>query len=261
MAPILENFYRSTGTLDVEDNNFPCDCRLDWFMSLMNRTESASLKLTLENFKCFPEAGLHDKWMKRVESDKINNPVNAENEETAAQGADYEYYDDTELNGKLFYTDVRDLLNCTKMDTKPVVLTTTVKPQEQGDDVTKGLNTKVTANPIFSSTLFTRGHEKDVLDTVTLKTTRAPEAIKSNVNEVANQMNKETKPNIYTTSRLATVSAKPLERKHYEDGMASDEAKPDRIKAHRSIQDINDDLNDSFNNATCFLPYYDKCRK
>lgn len=210
-------------------------------MVLKNRTESAALNLTLENFKCVPEPGLHDMWMKRVESDKINNPVP---EGETGQGADYEYYDDTELNGKLFYTDVRDLLNCTKTASKLEAVPITLKPPSHGGD--NGVNTKVTAKPMHTTTIVTKQREPG------LNAARVSDAVKTE-DEVVNQINKENKPNVYTTSRLATVSAKPLGRSHFEENMASDEAKADNIKAHRSIQDKNDDYNDLFNNSGSFF--------
>ncbi|CAK1582582.1 unnamed protein product [Parnassius mnemosyne] len=254
MAPILINFYGNMSSLNVEDNNFPCDCRLEWFMLLMNKTENANLKLVLENFKCLPDAELRDRWMKRVEADKSTSPV-LENEDTAGQGADYEYYDDTELNGRLFYTDVRDLLNCTKTASKTSTVITTVKPQGIESGI---VNTKVTASPIFTTTtmkIVTNEHKHDNLVEEILKTTKTPETFKNNDSEVANQAIKENKPNKYTTSRLATVSAKPLEKNHFDDhDMASDEATPDRIKAHRSIQGKSDDYNDLYSNGqSCFV--------
>ncbi|CAF4831123.1 unnamed protein product [Pieris macdunnoughi] len=209
MAPILENFYSNVSSLDVEDNMFPCDCRLDLFLSLMNNTNSSHLKLSIENLKCIPTSDIRDKWTKTAEGDK-NTDVEDDGQN------DYEYYDDTQLNGKLFYIDMRFLLNCSKnFDSllKPDVETpkqkTSVKPS----------TTTASVEPKVPMLIENKG---------------------------------EDQKNIYTTSRLSTVSAKPMANGFYDDrNMAADEAKPDKIKSHRSIQDFESQPSNSHMISSC----------
>ncbi|KPJ17245.1 Connectin [Papilio machaon] len=241
MAPIMDNFYQNIASLDIEDNLFPCDCRLEWLMVLMNKTESASLKLILENFKCIPDAKLRDRWTKRVELEK--NSQTFDGEEPSTQSQDYEYYDDAELNGKLFYTDVRDLLHCNSP---------TGKPLADSLDVVKKTNTAAGISPLdpeandapnnpgyFDESIFKKN-----------KTKKSLAAPKTDNSEVANQEIKDDKPNISTTTRLATVSAKPMEKRTEETkDMASDEAKSDNAIAHRSVQEKGDDYSDFFTNG------------
>ncbi|XP_068628821.1 connectin-like [Battus philenor] len=252
MAPILSNFYLNSAALDVEDNDFPCDCRLEWFMELMNKTESAPLKLMLENFKCLPDALLRDRWMKKIEAEKINNLKVFEGDEPPAQNQDYDYYDETELNGKLFYTDIREYLNCT------AYLKANNKPSKQGI-------VKPTTPPTTTTTMEIDNRNAGYFDESIFNTTKAPEADKnSNGHEVANQeerkeeegnIEKNDKDNIYTTTRLATVSAKPLEEKtaDTQDAMASDEAKSFTVVAHRSVQEKDEDYNDLFGSADSYF--------
>lgn len=221
------------------DNLFPCDCRLEWLMVLMNKTESASLKLKLENFKCIPDAKLRDRWTKRMELEK--NSQTFDGEEPSTQSQDYEYYDDAELNGKLFYTDVRDLLHCYSPSSNPV---------DDSLDMAKKSDIATGFSPLDTEgdTLNNSGYfdESIFKKNKTKKSLAAPKTISS---EVANQEIKDDKPNT-TTTRLATVSAKPIE-KHTEETkeMASDEAKSDNAIAHRSVQEKGDDYSDFFTNG------------
>ncbi|XP_045452149.1 connectin-like [Melitaea cinxia] len=231
MAPILKNFYSNMSSLNVEDNSFPCDCRLEWFVNLMNHTESSHLKLSIENLKCTPSNDLREKWIKTVESDK--NAQDAEEADGVQSGADYEYYDDTQLNGKLFYTDLRLLLNCTKHKadklTPNIPSTAIISPKTTTTVVE---TTKQTTHKPIEDTQVTYKHSRDIQD-MSVSTT---EVTKASTHE-----NVDNKPNPYTTSRLATVSANPINTKKFDDHeMASDEAVPDKIKAHRSVQEMKD---------------------
>ncbi|XP_050344116.1 connectin-like [Nymphalis io] len=243
MAPIVKNFYSNVSSLNVEDNNFPCDCRLDWFINLMNRTESSHLKLSIENLKCTPSNELREKWVKTIEAEK-----NAQDQEDAdiAAGADYEYYDETQLNGNLFYTDLRFILNCTEKfddapNVQPNIATKAMNSSNNIKDKVSAITTKTvtlatTHKPIKETQGTTASH--GVLDLSIESATT--EAVKAR-NDENKEENKEKKPNPYTTSRLATVSANPIDKKVFDDReMASDEAVPDKIKAHRSIQEMKD---------------------
>ncbi|XP_047534161.1 connectin-like [Vanessa atalanta] len=245
MAPIVKNFYSNVSSLNVEDNNFPCDCRLDWFVYLMNHTRSPHLKLSIENLKCTPSNELREKWMKTIEAEK--NAQDQEDVEGVA-GADYEYYDETQLNGNLFYTDLRFLLNCTdKVDnapnvtpniaTKPINSSTESIKVKETTVATKIVTLVTTHKPIKETQLVNRiTPTQGILDLSMESSTTEAASVNENKEE-----NKEKKPNPYTTSRLATVSANPIEKKGYDDReMASDEAVPDKIKAHRSIQEMKD---------------------
>lgn len=158
-----------------------------------------------------------------------------EDEESQVQNTDYEYYDESQLNGKLFYIDVRDLANCTNAsrhvpakkneNKKPIAIETTTK-----------LTTKAMSSPVTTpkptpptkveSNLRSKAN-KDTLAETKTKTNKIDGKIKDD-----EMNNKES----FTTVRLATVSAKPLEHNIYDQDMA-DEARSDKIKAHRSIQD------------------------
>ncbi|XP_041981214.1 connectin-like [Aricia agestis] len=203
MAPILENFYNNASNLDVEDNNFPCACQLDWFLILLNKTRSPYLKVATENLKCNPTSEIREKWNKAAESEKNVEEENAANN-------DYEYYDDTQLNGKLFYVDMRYLLNCSNVYNNEVI------------DVQSILNppTTTTKKPVTE------------LPKVAFTPTK-PEKPK---NEVTTKLpDKYTDNNDFTTSKLATVSAKP-DDKYEANNMAADEGHT-RIKAYRSTQE------------------------
>lgn len=238
--------------LFFSDNSFPCDCRLEWFVNLMNRTESSHLKLSIENLKCTPSNDLREKWIKTVESDK--NAQDADEADGAQTGADYEYYDDTQLNGKLFYTDLRFLLNCTKHNaakltpTIPSAAITSPKTTTFAVDTTK--QTVVTTHRPIEATQVAYKMSRDIQD-MPVSTT---EVTKASTHE-----NVDNKPNPYTTSRLATVSANPINKKKFDDQeMASDEAVPDKIKAHRSVQEMKDirdyPSNAANKNIVSFLP-------
>ncbi|XP_061717745.1 connectin-like [Cydia pomonella] len=208
MAPILSNFIGANSSLDVEGNNFPCDCRLEWFTTLLNKTQNKNLEIALENLKCTPDAKVSQLYAKATDVEKSQAI-----EEESNQNSDYEYYDDTQLNGKLFYVDLRILMNCTN--------DTAIQPMIPAKDSheNKRIPTESKVNTILNN---------ELLDS---------HARKETVTESRNKIVKPTdvsvsKPNLYTTSRLATVSAKPIpEKKTYDEReMAADEGKPDALR-------------------------------
>ncbi|XP_035437932.2 connectin [Spodoptera frugiperda] len=238
MAPILKNFYGNISSLDVEENNFPCDCRLDWFISLMNKTQNVHFKRAIENLKCNPDNNLRELWAKTEEVEKNTGQVFAEEEESQVQNTDYEYYDETQLNGKLFYIDVRDLANCTNSSRIPNVAVTGKKP-DTTVEVDAKISTKAITSPVNTTTSTT---EYEMSSSVTtpednedaVKTKKPKEDEKLKPNKENETKNKES----FTTVRLVTVSAKPLEH-NFDHDMASDEARPEKVKEHtrKSIQD------------------------
>lgn len=254
MTPIINNFYSSSSFLDFDGNKFPCDCQLDWFLSLKYKTQNEILRNSLINIKCVPSDALRDEWNKDLDKEKKEEVI--EEEEQQSQNAEYEYYDETQLNGTLFYTDVRYLLNCTGPD-----YTVTVDNNQAVTDNNNVIVTKVTSSPKPISTTVSISTVKPILTTqfqtskldrgfvdssIIESTTKnvATVIYADNVNKiglsndiiVTNGENK--KKQSPTTSRLATVSAKPIENKDFDDrDMASDEAKPDKLKAHRSYQE------------------------
>lgn len=267
----------------LSGNQLPCDCHLDIFRPVINKTQNERLRLEIQNLQCYPSEEVKQKWEKFQEIEKTSGTV-FEDEEPQDNGA-YEYYDETELNGTIFYFDMRHLLNCPGDEppvepanftsNKPVQnnIITTIKPSD------KPL-TKATSSPVVivnSSTPNVLSHKsavdnKGTLDLSTSETTTAEStsvtAEKTYVNFVSEtsahkdvsseatrtetaDMSKEKKNHSFTTSRLATVSAKPIDKKGYDDhDMASDEAKPDRYKAHRSVQEeVKTSSNLQVNNA------------
>lgn len=251
-------------------NQLPCDCRLDVFRPVINKTQNERLKLEIQNLQCIPSEEVKQKWDKFQEIEKTSGTV-FEDEEPQDNGA-YEYYDETELNGTIFYFDMRHLLNCSgdEAPVEPANFTTTNKPVQKNKTTTNKSNdkvyTKATTSPVVSFKLKTPNvtsykstvDNKGTLDLSTAETTTAGSTLvaekKTHVDFVSkttaysvsseatliestdNSMGKKDRS--YTTSRLATVSAKPVDKKGYDDhDMASDEAKPDRYKAHRSIQE------------------------
>ncbi|XP_063385017.1 connectin-like [Cydia fagiglandana] len=204
MAPILSNFYDAKSSLDVEGNNFPCNCRLEWFTTLLNKTQNKNLEIALENLKCTPDAKVSQLYAKATEVEKSQAI-----EEEPNQNADYEYYDDTQLNGKLFYIDLRILMNCTN--------DSAIQPMLSAKDAShenKRISTESKVNKILNNELLDSNAKK--------------ETVTESKNKIVKPAVSDTKPNPYTTSRLATVSAKP-EKKAY-DEMAADEAKPDALR-------------------------------
>ncbi|XP_075977068.1 uncharacterized protein LOC142977199 [Anticarsia gemmatalis] len=215
IAPILTNFYTNYSTLDVEDNNFPCACHLEWFMGLMNNTRNKHLKLSIENLKCTPSDSLREQWSRAEVTEKP--------EEEEAPAGDYEYYDDSQLNGKLFYIDIRELANCTKNEI----------PAANNEIVHKP-NVEVTTKTTTKATTPSPTTQK--VTTTEVATTKVTTSLKPETSKPK----EEAKPKeTFTTVRLATVSAKPVEHNNniFDHDMASDEARPERIKAHRSIAD------------------------
>lgn len=199
----------------ISDNNFPCNCSLDWFISLMNKTLNKHTKNTIENMKCVPDAALVESWTNSSEKAGVEKQV-LEEEESQVQ--DYEYYDDTQLNGKLFYLDIRDLLHCdnntkkTNVDTK--------------------LQTKEATSPSTFKTSTQKVTNHGLLDLSLVNSTTTAIEMKA----ATNKWEKNDDEKEFTTTRLATVSAKPEDSKIYED-MASDEGRPDKIKADRNFQE------------------------
>ncbi|XP_072930470.1 uncharacterized protein [Epargyreus clarus] len=231
MEPILNNFYGPTSSLDIEDINFPCDCRLEWFIAFMNKTSSVHLKQALENLKCVPDPELRERYNNSA-------PIFEDDaEESSKSGveesnADYEFYDDSQLNGKLFYTDLKFLLNCSGDVQTPALTSTTIKPVKI--TVT---TTKAPPSPIVTTPKATPVTNQGLLDLSLEETPRTEPTNVTDINAPENQERDDKKSNVYTTSRLATVSAKPMENKYQEHDMASDEGIPDKIKAHRSVQE------------------------
>nr|XP_021201477.2 connectin [Helicoverpa armigera] len=237
MSPILSNFYGNVSSLDVEDNNFPCDCRLEWFMSLMNKTQNSYLRHATENLKCNPDDNLKELWTKTEDTEK-NTGQPLDEDDPPAQNTDYEYYDDTQLNGKLFYTDIRDLANCTNTTSHGSTAGNEGAAPQKAVKTTVKQNTKAITSPVISpkttteySTLRStvRSNQDTLLEATKPKEDKIEKASKDNGTK-----SKET----FTTVRLATVSAKPTEH-NYDQDMASDEARPEKIKehSHRSIQE------------------------
>lgn len=219
----------------------------------MNKTQSANIKLSIENLKCTPSDDLKEKWIKATETEKPQGQ-HADYVEANAAGGDYEYYDETQLNGQLFYTDLRPLLNCDGNANKmPITTTATLtslmpSPRELAE-IMKITTTK--ANPSTKKPMELAGADvkvtnKGVLDLSLETTTRLDTSERDN--EVVEY--KDKKPNLYTTTRLATVSAKPLENKvYYDQHMASDEAQPEKMKAQRSVEDVKDPRDHPNSNA------------
>ena len=219
-------------TFLLSDNNFPCDCRLDWFMSLMNKTQNSYLKRAIENLKCYPDVNLRELWAKTDDTEK-NAPQVFVEEESQVQNADYEYYDETQLNGKLFYIDIRDLANCTH--TTHRVSAVNVDGKTAVEATTRAITTLVT------TTKFPRTTEYEMLrSTQTTPKVKVDESAKSNEvkTEKPSKMNETKNKESFTTVRLATVSAKPIEH-NYDHDMASDEARPEKVNqhSHRSINE------------------------
>lgn len=176
----------------------------------MNNTQNKHLKMTIENLKCRPDDKLRESWTKAKEIEKSQQAEEEEVAQEQGQGGDYEYYDDTQLNGTLFYLDVRELLNCSTIDMVD--------------------NTATVSSTVSTTTAIEVNSHDPTLVTEN-----------TNTNEITNNENKKENnagqnQGAFTTTRLATVSAKPEETKIYES-MASDEAKPEKAKAHRSIQE------------------------
>lgn len=166
--------------------------------------------MTIENLKCRPDDKLRESWTKAKEIEKSQQAEEEEVAQEQGQGGDYEYYDDTQLNGTLFYLDVRELLNCSTIDMVD--------------------NTATVSSTVSTTTAIEVNSHDPTLVTEN-----------TNTNEITNNENKKENnagqnQGAFTTTRLATVSAKPEETKIYES-MASDEAKPEKAKAHRSIQE------------------------
>lgn len=167
-----------------------------------------------------------------------------EDEESQVQNTDYEYYDESQLNGKLFYIDVRDLANCTNASRH-------VKKNEETKPIAVETTTKAISSPVTTPKPTPPSKVESILRSKLNKQTLVETTPKTNKVE-GKTIDDETKnKESFTTVRLATVSAKPLEHNIYDQNMA-DEARPDKIKAHRSIQD---DVKN-----TPQLNYNDACR-
>lgn len=240
---------------------------MDVFRPILNRTLNERLKLEIQNLQCYPSDEVKQKWDKFQEVEKTSGHV-FEDEELPENSA-YEYYDETELNGTLFYFDMRHLLNCsgeetpppidvttpmvklTKGTTSPVILVpTTPKPDQER-------NTKIGDRGLLdlSAAESTTPESPVTLGRKSLENVGHNEIVQDGPIFAKEARIKEKKDNTYTTSRLATVSAKPIDHKDFDDhDMASDEAKPDRIKAHRSVQDEETPkykVNNANRNLTC----------
>ncbi|XP_048483304.1 connectin [Plutella xylostella] len=242
VAPILSQFFGAKGTMDFEDNSFPCDCRLDWFMTFKNKTSNEALKLNIENLKCIPNAELSKAWEKIVENEK-NNGASFEDEKTPNQNGDYEYYDDTQLEGKLFYIDIRDLLNCSKTVmhlsqsvplTPPIVEaeTTTIKNKPQYTLTTKKPEVYV------SKKVFNKG----ILDLSLSETTEREENDKKTKHTTSEEAKTTYSDNTASNDfdRNVLNDGNSMDDKnslHDDKEMASDEAVPDKLNYHRDFEE------------------------
>ncbi|CAG9788315.1 unnamed protein product [Diatraea saccharalis] len=280
ILPILSNFYGKTSLLNIDGNTLDCNCQIDVFKPIINKTQNVRLSIDIQNLQCRPNDEIKRKWDKLQEIAKNSGQI-FDDAEPQGESAAYEYYDETELNGTLFYFDMRTILNCSGEDTTtPNVPETSFTPAATSKlSSINNVFTKTTTSPIlnFASTtikpiakkhLPIEVNSKDTLDLSAAETTTESLKIKDrNIHtddnnivdidsiKIAGQKSEhddkhetrnDKKENVYTTTRLATVSAKPIENKQYED-MASDEAKPDRLKSHRSIEEPSEDPS-KFNN-------------
>ncbi|XP_013184568.1 connectin [Amyelois transitella] len=236
MAPIVKNLHTPSSFFDYEGNKFPCDCHLDWFLKLMNETQSTVLKNTIENLKCYPSDALREAWKKVGETEQTEQLQ----EEEPQNQSDYEYYDESQLNGTLFYTDVRFLLNCSGDFRRPI-------PNSIANEnvVTKAYSSPLITTPLpVTNAPGPKPHKSQVtnhglldlaqLETVTTETPKTVTDSKRELNKVTERNVKKMSP---TTSRLATVSAKPIDKSYDVRDMASDEAKPEKLNARRSYQE------------------------
>lgn len=237
----------------VSENEFDCDCRLEWFVTLSKKTANSRMKLAIENLQCNPDDNLLDKWKKVEETYKTGGATFDETNGNPAAG-DYEYYDESQLNGKLFFVDVRDLLNCSSMrktassiarsgvETTPlpspvsqhttISVSTQSKPHKAKGAITTPYLTESTTTPRPQTTHAVSHGVLDLYDETEKheNTERQPTAGKTpdKYFPVSSEMVRnadQTKPG-FTTSRLATVSAKPSDDMSVidDDKMASDEA-------------------------------------
>lgn len=215
-------------------------------MTLMNKTQNNNLRLATENLKCAPDANLRELWAKAEETEK-NTGQTFDEEESPVQNTDYEYYDEAQLNGKLFYIDVRELANCTNT-THRVMKNDGTKPQTI--ETTTKLTTKAFSSPVTTlKSIHTTQNgmiKSSTTNGLTEATTKKVGDKIVNPNKEHETKDKES----FTTVRLATVSAKPLDHNIYDQDMASDEARPEKAKAHRSIQEeMKITPNSNYNNA------------
>ncbi|XP_053608907.1 connectin-like [Plodia interpunctella] len=249
MTPIINNLHTVGSFFDFEGNKFPCDCNLDWFLTLINKTRSTVLKTSIENFKCYPSDALRETWMRVSEVAQ-----NEELQESEPQNQhDYEYYDDSQLNGTLFYTDIRFLLNCSGniVLPGPTYVTSDNKVVKEQSSPTSSYTTAST--PVTSKAII---RNQGMLDLFPSETTIVPKTVTTT--DSRTELNKVTERNekkiIPTTSKLATVSAKPIDKNYDDHDMASDEAKPEKLNARRSYhEDIDNEQksNNSPSNAGC----------
>lgn len=243
----------------------------------MNRTKSKNLKISLENLKCTPDSRLREAWNNIEEQDKVNGQTFEESIDSE-KNADYEYYDESLLNGKLFYTDLRlNLINCSSgIDDvgfpEDIVLETGSKVPRPKIITKKPATTSPTpikttkmmsqaGNAVVNNKVSFLGH--GLLDLSQYETTTKDEEYEFADDDMKmpkeNQIedDKAKKPDAYTTSRLATVSAKPIDNGETDtpnnsiyDGMANDEAKLE-LQAHRSVHFSVDATKSSARNLGC----------
>lgn len=245
----------------------------------MNQTKSKNLKISLENLKCSPESSLREAWNNIEEQDKANGQT-FEEPMDAEKNTDYEYYDESQLNGKVFYTDLRlNLINCSgsadDLDIPEDIVIETGTKVPRPKVVTKAMKklTTTSPKPIRITKVMSQPGNAVVGTKVTflshglLDLAQYESTTKDEEYELADEdtkMSKENqiesekrKPNAYTTSRLATVSAKPIDNGETDtptnsiyDGMANDEAKLE-LKAHRSVHFNVDAPKSSARNLGC----------
>lgn len=221
-------------------------------LSLKNKTENGNLKLSIENLKCIPDADLNEKWKKLGDSEKANAAALGEDD---TQNTDYEYYDESQLGGKLFYIDIRDLINCTskltfisypKSTTTSTFQTTLQMISTSRPTMLAQTTSKMAPSSIIYTSTTPKVYNHGILDLSEQEKSReTTTSVKPDIKErqssgkrsqVTNEIRESEKPNHFTTSRLATVSAKPSPDKDDVKDMASDQAVPPN--AHRRAQEL-----------------------
>lgn len=205
-------------------------------MTLINKTQNINLKIAIENLKCNPSDTLRNLWVAFAESEK-NTDQAFEDDASQIQNPDIEYYEEGPLNGKFFYIDIRDLANCTNN-------TDYLRPME--NTMKNEIITSSTI-PGTKAAISVQTSPKPKSTTEYIEITSKGLLVSSSLLPIEPQgsTNKPNKENVtkvkdaFTTTRLATVSAKPLnhDANLFDKEMASDEARPEGAKAHRSVQE------------------------
>lgn len=203
------------------------------FISLKNKTENENLRLALDNLKCTPDEKLNEAWKKIVETEPKTIPEEDIVPPQTGQDSEYDYYDESQLNGKLFYVDIRHLLNCTTGNDNNRA---SIKiNQISKEAVTRRIEqtpkeAKHTVAPKYKSENITNRGVLDLsFEDATVKDTEEPRDAKY----VQNLKEAERIPQKHTTG-VAPVPPNIFKNTHYEDkDMASDEAASDKFLAHQ----------------------------